>query len=87
MAQVGLPCLRKIIEAAAPLYSIDRGIPGPGLLAHGAGLQLGDHLPLNRQIEIYSCEHRSGSLDPGRRGQCCDHAAEALADQLCQFVN
>jgi transposase len=46
----------KVVEAAAPSRPIDRGIPGPGLLAHVLVSKYADHLPLYRQAEIYARE-------------------------------
>ena len=54
----------KVVQAEAPSRPIDRGIPGPGLLAHVLVAKYADHLPLYRQSEIYAREgvdldHRS----------------------------
>jgi transposase len=46
----------KVVEAEAPSRPIDRGIPGPGLLAHVLVAKYADHLPLYRQSEIYARE-------------------------------
>ena len=46
----------KIVQAEAPSRPIDRGIPGPGLLAHVLVAKYADHLPLYRQCEIYARE-------------------------------
>jgi transposase len=45
-----------IVEAPAPSRPIDRGVPGPGLLAHVLVAKYADHLPLYRQSEIYTRE-------------------------------
>ena len=45
-----------ILEAAAPSRPIDRGLAGPGLLAHVLVAKYADHLPLYRQSEIYARE-------------------------------
>jgi transposase len=45
-----------ILQAAAPLRPIDRGLAGPGLLAHVLVAKYADHLPLYRQSEIYARE-------------------------------
>jgi transposase len=42
-----------IRQAPMPPLPIDRGLPGPALLAHVAISKYGDHLPLYRQSEIY----------------------------------
>ncbi len=43
-----------IVQAAAPSRPIDKGLAGPGLLAHVAVSKYLDHLPLYRQSEIYA---------------------------------
>jgi transposase len=45
---------QSIVQAAAPSRPIDKGIAGPGLLAHVAVSKYVDHLPLYRQSEIYA---------------------------------
>jgi transposase len=44
----------RVIEAPAPSRPIERGLAGPGLLAHVLVSKYADHLPLYRQSEIYS---------------------------------
>jgi transposase len=43
-----------IVQAAAPTRPIERGLAGPGLLAHVLISKYADHLPLYRQTEIYA---------------------------------
>jgi transposase len=43
-----------IVEAPAPSRPIERGLAGPGLLAHVLVSKYADHLPLYRQSEIYA---------------------------------
>jgi len=43
----------RVVEAPAPSRPIERGIAGPGLLAHVLVSKFADHLPLYRQSEIY----------------------------------
>ena len=43
-----------MIEAPAPSRPIERGLAGPGLLAHVLVSKFADHLPLYRQSEIYA---------------------------------
>ena len=43
-----------IVQAEAPSRPIERGIPGPGLLAHVLVSKYCDHQPLDRQSEIYA---------------------------------
>ena len=45
-----------IVQAAAPSRPIERGMAGPGLLAHVLVSKYADHLPLYRQAEIYARE-------------------------------
>jgi transposase len=45
-----------IVQAEAPSRPIARGMAGPGLLAHVLVSKYADHLPLNRQSEIYARE-------------------------------
>src|SRR6516162_6461314 len=54
--RVKLACVRcdKIVQAEAPSRPIERGIAGPGLLAHVLVSKYADHLPLYRQAEIYA---------------------------------
>jgi transposase len=42
------------VQAPAPTRPIDKGLAGPGLLAHVAVSKYLDHLPLYRQSEIYA---------------------------------
>jgi transposase len=53
-----LACARcdTIVQAPAPIRPIERGMAGPGLLAHVLVGKYGDHLPLYRQAEIYARE-------------------------------
>ena len=45
-----------IVQAEAPSRPIARGVAGAGLLAHVLVSKYADHLPLNRQSEIYARE-------------------------------
>ena len=42
-----------VVTAAKPMAPIDKGLPGPGLLAQVAVSKYGDHLPLHRQAYIF----------------------------------
>ena len=44
----------QIAAAAKPAQPIDKGLPGPGLLAYVATSKLGDHLPLYRLEHIFT---------------------------------
>ena len=52
-------CEEHVAIAAKPPQPIDKGLPGPGLLAHTVLSKYGDYLPLYRQEDILS---RSGIL-------------------------
>lgn len=45
-----------IVQQPAPSRPIERGLAGPGLLAHVLVSKYADHLPLYRQCEIYTRE-------------------------------
>jgi transposase len=45
-----------IVQAPAPTRPIERGMAGPGLLAHVVVGKYADHVPLYRQAEIYARE-------------------------------
>ena len=49
-------CCERIVQEPAPSRPIDRGVAGPGLLAHVLVSKFGDHLPLYRQSQIYERE-------------------------------
>ena len=59
----------RVVEAPASSRPIERGLAGPGLLAHVLVSKYSDHLPLYRQSEIYA---RQGveipALHSGRLG-------------------
>lgn len=47
-------CCDCIVQASAPTRPIERGMAGPGLLAHILVAKFADHLPLYRQSVIYA---------------------------------
>jgi transposase len=47
---------QKIVQPAAPSRPIERGLAGPGLLAHVLVSKYCDHLPLYRQSQIFARE-------------------------------
>ncbi|MCP4998303.1 MAG: IS66 family transposase, partial [Hyphomicrobiales bacterium] len=49
-------CCEKIVQAPLPSRPIERGRPGPGLLAHVLVSKYADHLPLYRQSQIFKRE-------------------------------
>jgi transposase len=76
-----------IVQAAAPSRPIERGLAGPGLLAHVLVSKYADHQPLYRQAEIYAREgvdlERSTLADWA--GACAELLAP-LNDVLRQYV-
>ena len=66
-----------IVQALAPTRPIERGMAGPGLLAHVLVGKYADHLPLYRQAEIYA---RDGvELDRTLLAQWVGNTAALLA--------
>jgi transposase len=55
-----------VVTAEKPAAPIEKGLPGPGLLAHVAVSKYGDHLPLHRQEEIF----RRQGVDLPRQTMC-----------------
>jgi transposase len=47
-------CDGNVVTTAMPAQPIDKGRPGPGLLAQVITAKFTDHLPLNRQAEIFA---------------------------------
>ena len=47
-------CCEAIVQSPLPSRTIERGRPGPGLLAHVLVSKYADHLPLYRQSQIYA---------------------------------
>jgi transposase len=45
-----------VVQAPAPSRPIDKGLPGPGILAHVSTAKYVDHVPLYRQTQIYARE-------------------------------
>jgi transposase len=66
-----------VVTAEKPGGPIEKGLPGPGLLAQVAVSKYGDHLPLNRQEEIFE---RQG-VELSRQTMCgwMRQAAELVA--------
>jgi transposase len=50
-------CCEAICQATLPSRPIERGRPGPGLLAYVLVSKFADHLPLYRQSQIYAREN------------------------------
>ena len=49
-------CCERFVQAPLPSRPIERGRPGPGLLAHVLVSKYADHLPLYRQSQIFERE-------------------------------
>jgi transposase len=45
-----------VVQAAAPSRPVDRGLPGPSMLAHVITSKYADHVPLYRQTQIFARE-------------------------------
>src|SRR5437773_10516947 len=76
-----------IVQAAAPSRPIERGVAGPGLLAHVLTSIYCDHLPLYRQSELYARRgvelERSTLADwVGGSAQLLEPLVEALRDYV-----
>ncbi|HKU01032.1 MAG TPA: IS66 family transposase [Paraburkholderia sp.] len=70
-------CCDRIVQATAPSRPVDRGIPGPALLAHIAVSKFAYHIPLHRQAVMYA---RDGvEIDPGAMGYWMGCVAGLLA--------
>ena len=67
-------CCEAICQAPLPSRPIERGRPGPGLLAHVLVAKYGDHLPLYRQSQIF--EREGIDLD---RSTLCDWVGKSAA--------
>lgn len=63
-----------VISGVKPAMPIDKGLPGPGLLAHVIVSKYVDHLPLNRQVNIAARQGVSIS-----RSTMCDWMAACAA--------
>ena len=80
-------CCSRIVQEPAPYRPIDKGLAGPGLLAHVLVSKYADHLPLYRQSEIYA---RSGiDLDRSTLADWVGGASRTLrplVDALKRYV-
>jgi transposase len=76
-----------LVTAEKPMQPIDKGLPGPGLLAHVAVSKYGDHLPLHRQEGIF----RRQGVELSRKTMCgwmarCAELVTPLFDLMKQQV-
>ena len=69
-------CCDHIAQAAAPSRPIERGLAGPGLLAHVLVSNFADHVPLYRQSVIYARE--GVELDRSLLAKWVGHSATLL---------
>ena len=80
-------CCSRIVQEPAPHRPIDKGLAGPGLLAHVLVSKYADHQPLYRQSEIYA---RSGiDLDRSTLADWVGGASRTLrplVDALKRYV-
>lgn len=80
-------CCEAIVQSPLPSRPIERGRPGPGLLAHVLVSKYADHLPLYRQSQIYAREgvdlDRSTMADWVGRSTAL---LEPLADEIGRIV-
>lgn len=80
-------CQEHVAVAAKPPQPLEKGLPGPGLLAHTVLSKYGDHAPLYRQEDVHA---RHGIIL--RRSTLCDwiaaaaDLAEPLYRRMCQLV-
>jgi len=73
----GCPKGCTVVTAPKPLQPIEKGLPGPGLLAHVAVSKYGDHLPLTRQEQMFG---RQGvAVSRKTMGDWMGRCAELLA--------
>ncbi len=80
-------CCERITQAPLPSRPIERGRPGPGLLAHVLVNKYADHLPLYRQCQIF--EREGIDLDRSTLADWVGKSAallEPLADAIGRHV-
>jgi transposase len=80
-------CCESVQQAPMPSRPIERGRPGPGLLAHVLVNKYADHLPLYRQSQIYAREgvdlDRSTLADwVGKSTALLEPLADAIAKRV-----
>ena len=71
-------CCDCVVEAPASSRPIERGLAGPGLLAHVIVSKYSDHLPLYRQSEIYSRQGVEIAIYAGRLGGRGERSAQPV---------
>jgi transposase len=57
-------CRLGVVQAVLPALPLEKGRPGPGLLAYVVSSKYADHLPLYRLEQIFACRNcRSAKTD------------------------
>jgi transposase len=85
--KLSCPVCERIVQEPAPSRPVDRGLAGPGLLAHVLVSKYADHLPLYRQSGIY--EREGLELDRSTLAGWVGGASEVMAplvEQLRRYV-
>ncbi len=85
--KMACPACERIVQVEAPSRPIDRGLAGPGLLAHILVSKYADHLPLYRQAQIYARE----GVELGRSTMAewvggCFRLVDPLIEALARYV-
>src|SRR3990172_4521044 len=85
--KLACPVCERIVQLEAPSRPIDRGLAGPGLLAHILTSKYADHLPLYRQAQIYARE--GGELERSTMAEWvggCFRLVDPLIEALARYV-
>jgi len=85
--KLACPACERIVQVEAPSRPIDRGLAGPGLLAHILTSKYADHLPLYRQAQIYARE--GVELDRSTMAEWvggCSRLLDPLIEALAGYV-
>lgn len=85
--KMACPACERIVQVEAPSRPIDRGLAGPGLLAHILVSKYADPLPLYRQAQIYARE----GVELGRSTMAewvggCFRLVDPLLEALARYV-
>jgi transposase len=85
--KLACPACERIVQVEAPARPIERGLAGPGLLAHVLVAKYCDHLPLYRQAQIYAregVELERSTMTEWVAG--CFRLLEPLVEALARYV-
>jgi transposase len=85
--KLACPQCERIVQVEAPSRPINRGLAGPGLLAHILTAKYADHLPLYRQAQIYARE--GVELERSTMAQwvgSCFRLVDPLIEALARYV-